>query len=64
MGGDTWSVTLREEHMLRLFENMVVRKIFGPTRDVVVSKWRIFTTRSFAFSAPYQTLFGRPKQEE
>jgi hypothetical protein len=29
---ETWSLTLREEHRLRVFENMVLRKIFGPKR--------------------------------
>jgi hypothetical protein len=34
-GCETWSVTLREEHRLRIFENRVLRRIFGPTRDEV-----------------------------
>jgi hypothetical protein len=29
----TWSLTLREEHRLRVFENRVLRKIFGPKRE-------------------------------
>jgi hypothetical protein len=32
---DTWSLTLREEHRLRVFENRVLRRIFGPKRDEV-----------------------------
>jgi hypothetical protein len=32
-GSETWSLTLREERMLRMFVNMVLRKIFGPKRD-------------------------------
>jgi hypothetical protein len=31
-GCDTWSVTVREEHRLRAFENRVLRRIFGPKR--------------------------------
>jgi hypothetical protein len=31
----TWSLTLREERKLRLFENRVLRRIFGPKRDEV-----------------------------
>jgi len=31
--GVTWSVTLREKHRLSVFENIVLRKIFGPRRD-------------------------------
>jgi hypothetical protein len=38
-GSETWSLTLREEHRLRVFENMVLRKIFGPKREVDGS-WR------------------------
>jgi hypothetical protein len=32
-GCETWCVTLREEHRLRVFENRVLRRIFGPKRD-------------------------------
>jgi hypothetical protein len=35
----TWSLTLREEHRLRGFENRVLRRIFGPKRDEVTGKW-------------------------
>jgi hypothetical protein len=34
-GCETWSVTLREEHRLRVFENRVLRRIFGSKRDEV-----------------------------
>jgi len=34
-GCETWSLTLREERKLRVFENMVLRRIFGPRRDEV-----------------------------
>jgi hypothetical protein len=39
-GCETWSLTLREEHRLRVFENRVLRRIFGPTRDDVTGDWR------------------------
>jgi hypothetical protein len=39
-GCETWSLTLREENRLRLFENRVLRKIFGPKRDEVLGGWR------------------------
>jgi hypothetical protein len=32
-GCETWSLTLREEHRLRVFENRVLRRIFGPKKD-------------------------------
>jgi hypothetical protein len=39
-GCETWSLTLREEHRLRLFENRVPRKIFSPKKDEVTGEWR------------------------
>jgi uncharacterized membrane protein len=39
-GCETWLITLREEHRLRVFENMVFRRIFGPQRDKVMEEWR------------------------
>jgi hypothetical protein len=39
-GCEIWSLTLREEHGLRVFENRVLRRIFGPRRDEVMREWR------------------------
>ena len=39
-GCETWSLTLREERKLRVFENMVLRRIFGPRRDEITGEWR------------------------
>ena len=39
-GCETWSLTLREERKLRVFENMVLRRIFGPRRYEVTGEWR------------------------
>jgi hypothetical protein len=39
-GCETWSLTLREEHRLRVFGNRVLRRIFGPKRDEVTREWR------------------------
>ncbi|KAJ4425841.1 hypothetical protein ANN_27467 [Periplaneta americana] len=39
-GCETWTLTLREEHRLRVFENKVLRKIFGAKRDEVTGEWR------------------------
>jgi hypothetical protein len=41
-GCETWSVTLREKHRLTVFENKVLRRIFGPKRDEVTGEWRKF----------------------
>jgi hypothetical protein len=39
-GCETWSLTLREERRLRVFENRVLRRVFGPKRDEVAGEWR------------------------
>ena len=39
-GCETWSLTLREERKLRVFENRVLRRIFGPKRTEVTGEWR------------------------
>jgi hypothetical protein len=39
-GCETWSLTLREENLLRVLENGVLRRIFGPNRDEVTGEWR------------------------
>ena len=39
-GCEAWSLTAREERKLRVFENMLLRRIFGPRRDEVTGEWR------------------------
>ena len=39
-GCETWSLTLREERRLRVFENRTLKRIFGPKRDEVTGEWR------------------------
>jgi hypothetical protein len=39
-GCETWSLTVKEEHKLRVFENRVLKIIFGPKRDGVMGGWR------------------------
>jgi len=39
-GCETWLLTLREERKLRVFENRVLRRIFGPRRDELTGEWR------------------------
>ena len=39
-GCEIWSLKLREERKLTVFENMVLRRIFGPRRDEVTGEWR------------------------
>ena len=39
-GCETWSLIVREEIRLRVFENRVLRRVFGPKRDEVTGEWR------------------------
>jgi len=39
-GRETWSVITKEEHRLKVFENWVLRDIFGPEKDEVTEEWR------------------------
>jgi len=43
---ETWSLTLKEERELRVFENMVLRRIFGPRRNEVTGNGGDCVTRS------------------
>jgi hypothetical protein len=53
-GRETWSLTVREEHKLRVFENRVLRRIFGPKRDGVTGGWRKLHNEEFhnLYSSP------------
>jgi hypothetical protein len=39
-GCESWSLTLREEHRLRMFKSRVLRKMLGAKRDEVTGEWR------------------------
>jgi hypothetical protein len=53
-GYETWSPILREEHRLRVFENRVLRRIFGPKSDEVTEEWRKLHTEELRdmYSSP------------
>jgi len=51
-GRETWSLTLREERRLRVFENMVLWRIFGPRRDEVTGEWRRLHNEELNDSSP------------
>jgi len=55
---ETWSLILREERKLRVFENMVVRRIFGPRREEVKGEWRRLHNEKLNDCAPHPTLCG------
>ena len=47
-GCETWSLTLTEERRLRVFENRVLRRVFGPKRDEVTGEWRKLHNEEFS----------------
>jgi hypothetical protein len=53
-GPRTWSLTLREEHRLRVFENRVLRRKLGPKMRQVTGGWRVLHTQELrsSYSAP------------
>ena len=53
-GCETWSLTLREEHRLTVFENKVLRKIFGAKKDEIIGEWRKL------HNAELQALYSSP----
>ena len=52
----TWSVTSREERRLRVLENRVLRRIFGPKRDGVTGEWRKLHNESVMICGDHQML--------
>jgi hypothetical protein len=51
-GCETWSLTLREEGRLRVFENRVLRRMFGPKREEVTGEWRRVHKEGLYASSP------------
>ena len=54
----TWSLTFREERRLRVFENRVLRRVFGPKRDEVTGEWRKLHNEELSDLTPYRILCG------
>jgi hypothetical protein len=57
-GCETWSLTLRKERRLRVFENRVLRRIFGPKRDEVTGSGENYIMRSIMNCTAHPILFG------
>jgi hypothetical protein len=62
-GCKTWSLTEREEHRLRVFENRVLRKIFGPTGDTVTEELRKIHNEDLYDLCPPPNMIGVIKME-
>jgi hypothetical protein len=62
-GLETWSVTLREEHRLRMFENRVLRRLIGLKRDDVTGVWRKLHSEElhnlYSLSSTIRTIMSR-----
>jgi len=57
-GCETWSFTWREERRLRMFENRVLRRIFGPRMDKVKGSRKNYIMRSLMTCTPHPIFFG------
>ena len=57
-GCETWSLTLREERRLRVFENRVLRIVFGPKRDELTGECRKLHNEELNDCTPYPILCG------
>ena len=57
-GCETWSLTVGEERRLKVFENRVLRRIFGPKKDEVTEEWRKLHNEELNDLIPHQILCG------
>jgi len=62
-GFETWSLTLREERRLRVFENRALRRIFGPKRDEVTGECMKLHNEELNDLYPHQ-IFGWSNLED
>jgi len=63
-GCETWSLTLREERRQRVFENTVLRRIFGPKKDEVTEEWKKLHNEELNNVYASPVFFGSSKREE
>ena len=57
-GCETWSLTLREECRLRVFENKLLTRTFGPKGDDVTGNGKNYIMRGLIFCTAHPVLFG------
>jgi hypothetical protein len=56
---ETWSLALREERRVKVFEKRMLRRIFGPKRDDVTEEWKKnYIMKSLMICTPHPMLFG------
>jgi len=57
---ENWCLTLREERRMKVLENRVLRRIFGPKMSEVTKEWkRLYNVElTELYSSPHRTLFG------
>jgi hypothetical protein len=63
-GCETWSLTLREEHGLRVFENSILGRIFGPKRDEITEEWKKLHNEELHTLYSSQILLSRSNEGE
>jgi hypothetical protein len=63
-GCENWSLTLTEERRLRVLENRVLRRVFGPNGDEVTGNGERYIVRSCMICIPYPILCGWLNREE
>jgi hypothetical protein len=56
--GRKWLVNISARLLYLLFENVVLRRIFGPKRDEATGEWRHYIMRSLMVCTPHPILFG------
>ena len=57
-GCETWSLTLREERRLRVFENRALRRVFGPKMEEVTGNGENYIRKSLVICTHYRILCG------
>jgi hypothetical protein len=60
-GLETWSLTLTNEHRLRVFENRVLSRIFGPKMDEVTGEWRKLHSEELHIFYSYPNIIRHSK---
>jgi len=63
-GCETWLLTLREERRLRVFENRVLRRVFGPKRDEVTGNGENYIMMSLVICTPEYCAGGKIEKNE